>query len=119
MWANGRRIQPKLDRPDPVKPAASELAVQYQSDTDSDLPWTMRKYVPISKQKCKTLNKWCGACNSAVSGWHWLLSGVNQSHMQPAPFIRHQAIAGSSNHWARDASVASALLVDAVPGTKQ
>jgi len=43
-------------------------AIQYRSDTDSDLPWTVRKYTPISKRKCKTLHKWCGARNSAVSG---------------------------------------------------
>ena len=30
----GRTIQPKLDRTDPVKSAASESAVQYRSDTD-------------------------------------------------------------------------------------
>jgi len=63
-----RTIQPKLDRTDPVKSAASESAIQYRSDTDSNLPWTVRKYAPISKRKCKTLQKWCGACNSAVSG---------------------------------------------------
>jgi len=34
----GRTIQPKLDRTDPVKSAASESAIQYRSDTDSDLP---------------------------------------------------------------------------------
>jgi len=33
----GWTIQPKLDRTDPVKSAASESAVQYRSDTDSDL----------------------------------------------------------------------------------
>jgi len=64
----GRTIQPKLDWTDPVKWAASESAVQYRSDTDSDLPWTVRKYMSISKRKCKALRKWCGACNSAVSG---------------------------------------------------
>ena len=53
----GRTIQPKLDRTDPVKSAASESAIQYRSDTDSDLPWTIRKYMPISKRKCKALQK--------------------------------------------------------------
>ena len=48
----GRTIQPKLDRTDPVKSAASESAIQYRSDTNSDLPWTVRKYMPISKRKC-------------------------------------------------------------------
>jgi len=64
----GRTIQPKLDRTDPVKSAASKSAIQYRSGTDSGLPWTVRKYTPISKRKCKTLHKWCGARNSAVSG---------------------------------------------------
>jgi len=64
----GRTIQPKLDRTDPVKSAASESAIQYQSHTDSDLPWTVRKYMSISKQKRKTLHKWRDARNSAVSG---------------------------------------------------
>jgi len=74
-------IQPKLDRTDPAKSAASKSAIQYRSDTDSDLPWTMRKYTPISKRKCKTLHKWCGAHNSAVSSWHWLLSAVRSRAM--------------------------------------
>ena len=64
----GRTIQPKLDRTDPVKSATSESAIKYRSDTDSDLLWTVRKYTSISKRKCKTLQKWCGARNSAVSG---------------------------------------------------
>jgi len=71
-------IQRKLDWTDSVKLATSESAISYQSDTDSDLPWTIRKYTSISQRKCKTLHKWCGACNSAVSGWFWLLSAVNQ-----------------------------------------
>jgi len=75
------------DRTDPVKSATSESAVQYRSDTDSDLPWTVRKYISISKRKCKTLYKWCGAHNSAVSGWHWLLSAVNQSRTSAANAI--------------------------------
>jgi len=50
-------MQPKLDRTDPVKLATSELAIQYWSDNNSDLPWTVRKYTSISKQKCKTLHK--------------------------------------------------------------
>jgi len=78
MDSKGRAIQPKLDQTDPVKSAASESAVQYRSDTNSDLQWTVRKYTSISKRKCKTLHKWCGARNSAISGWHWLLSAVNQ-----------------------------------------
>jgi len=84
----GRTIQPKLDRTDPVKSAASESAIQYQSDTDSDLPWTVRKYMSISKRKCKILHKWCGACNSAVSDWHWLHSAVNQSHTSAASAVQ-------------------------------
>jgi len=28
--------------------------------------------------KCKTLHKWCVACNCTVSSWHWLLLAVNQ-----------------------------------------
>jgi len=63
-----RTTQPKLDRTDLVKSATSELAILYQSDTDSDLPWTVRKYTSISKRKCNTLHKWCAARNSAVSG---------------------------------------------------
>jgi len=41
----------------------------------------------ISKRKCKTLHKWCGARNSAVSGWHWLLSAVNQSRTSAASAV--------------------------------
>ena len=51
----GRTIQPKLDRTDPVKSAVTESAVKYWSNTDSDLQWTVRKYMSISKQKCKTM----------------------------------------------------------------
>ena len=79
MLCESRTIQPKkLDRTDPVKSAASESAIQYRSHTDSDLPWTVRQYMSISKRKRKMLHKWCGARNSAVSGWHWLLLAVNQ-----------------------------------------
>ena len=53
MDSKGRAIQPKLDQTDPVKSAASESAVQYRSDTNSDLQWTVRKYTSISKWKCK------------------------------------------------------------------
>jgi len=86
MQTKGWTIQPKLDRTDPVKLAPSESAIQYRSDTDSDLPWTGRKYA-ISKRKCKTLHKWCGARNSAVSGWRWLLSAVNQSRTPAASAV--------------------------------
>jgi len=48
----GRMIQPKLDRTDPVKLAAPESAVHYWSDTDSDLPWTVRKY-PLANLSVK------------------------------------------------------------------
>jgi len=41
--SRGWTIQPKLDRTDPVKSAASESAIQYRSDTESDLHWTVRK----------------------------------------------------------------------------
>jgi len=82
-----RTIQPKLDHTNPVKLAVSESAIQCRSDTDSDLPWTVRKYTSISKRKYKTLHKWCGACNSAVSGWHWLLSAVNQSRTSAASAV--------------------------------
>jgi len=83
-------LWPKLDRTDPVKSAASESAIQCRSDTNSDLLWTIRKYMSISKRKCKTLHKWCGACNSAVSGWHWLLLAVSQLRTS-APFIGQRA----------------------------
>jgi len=83
----GRMTLPKLDQTDPVKLAASELAIQYGSHTDSDLPWTVRKYMSISKRKCKMLHKWCGARNSAVSEWHWLLLAVNQSRTSAASAV--------------------------------
>ena len=80
----GRTIQTKLDQADPVRSAASKSAIQYRSHTDSDLPW---KYMSISKWKRKTLHKWCGARNSAVSGWHWLLLAVNQSRTSAASAV--------------------------------
>jgi len=46
----GWTIEPKLDRTNPAKSATSKSAIQYRSDTDSDLPWTVRKYTSISKQ---------------------------------------------------------------------
>ena len=67
LRSKGRTIQPELDPTDPVKSAVSESAVQYRSNTDSDLQLTVRKYTPINKRKCKMLHKWCGARNSAVS----------------------------------------------------
>jgi len=44
---------------------------------------------------------------------------INHVRLQPVPFIEHRAITGSAYPWARDASVASLLLIGAVPGTKQ
>jgi len=52
------KIQSKLDLTDLVKSAIFESSIQYRSDTDSDLPWTVRKYTPISKRKCKNV-KYC------------------------------------------------------------
>jgi len=97
MVIKGRTIQPKLDQTDPVKSAVSESAVQYRSHSQSDLPWTVRKYMSISKRKCKMLHTWCGARNSAVSGWHWLLSAVNQSRTSAA----------SAVYWTPDNNVVS------------
>jgi len=96
-------IQPKLDPTDPVKLAASEPAIQYWSDTDSNPPWTIKKYTSISKRKCKTLHKWCGAHKSAVSGWHWLLSAVNQSRTSAASTVYwtlgNNAVSQSRSAW--------------------
>jgi len=44
MVIKGRMIQPNLDRTDPVKLAASTWVIQYLSDTNSDVWWTVRKY---------------------------------------------------------------------------
>jgi len=103
IHAKGRTIQPKLDRTDPLKWAASESAIQYRSDTDSYLPWTVRKYTSISKRKCKTLRKWCDARNSAVSGWHWLLSAVSQSCTSAASAVywtpRDNGVSQSPSTW--------------------
>jgi len=43
--------------------------------------------MPISKRKRKMMHTWCRACNSAVSGWHWLLLAVNQSRTSAASAI--------------------------------
>jgi len=104
----GRTIQPKLDRTDPVKSAASESAIPYGSHTDSDLPWTVRKYMSISKRKHKTLHTWCGARNSAVSGWHWLLLAVNQSRTSVARCGR----CGRQSEWCGFKTLSNTLVND-------
>jgi len=55
---------------------------------------------------------------SAADIGHFPLS-INHVRLQPVPFIGHRAITGSASHRAHDASVASALLIGAVPSTKQ
>ena len=77
--------------------------------------WPCMDRHKISKWKCKTLHKWCGARNSTISGLHWLLLAVNHVRLQPAPFVGHRATTWSANYRARDASVASVLLIGLVP----
>ena len=48
-----RAIQPKLDRTDPVKSAASKSAIEYRSDTDSDLPCTWENIRPLANESVK------------------------------------------------------------------
>jgi len=44
---------------------------------------------------------------------------INHVRLQPARFIGHRVTMPSANHRARDASATPALLIGAVPGTKQ
>jgi len=86
----GRTIQPKLDRTDPVKSAVSESAVQYRSNTDSDLQWTVRK-CPLateSVKRCTNGMVYATPLSAADIGCFRL--SINNVRLQPARFIGHR-----------------------------
>jgi len=119
--SKGWTIQPKLDRTDPVKSATFESAIQFRSDMIPTMtfhgPSENNPLANESVKRCTNGVVHATPLSAADIGCFRL--SINHVRLQPAPFIGHRVTgmtAWSANHRVHDVS---ALLIGAVPGTKQ
>jgi len=117
MWDNrsesakGRTIQPKLDRTDPNWRFSTDQILTVTFNGPSENIYTLANE---SVKRCT--NSVVHATPLSVADIGCFRLSVNNVRVRPVQFIRHRTTTWSASHRAHDAS---ALLIDALRGTKQ
>jgi len=113
-------IQRKLDWTDSVKLATSEQLSRTNLIPTVTFHGPSENIRPLANESVKhCINGVVHATLLSVADFGCFRLSINNVRVQPVRFIGHRAKTWPANHTARDVPVASALVIGAVPCTKQ